>query len=102
MTKWIHLSEAERARAAAQIDKHFDITEYLLEHPEILEALPDGIVLDSESIEGIWLRLPSAVQNASGHEVIGDLPVSRTTISGTEIHGSQGTSSATSGGQVER
>lgn len=75
----------ERTRAASQIDAHFDITEFLLAHPEILAALPNGTELDVASPEAVWLRLPSMVQS-SGNVVSGSTP-RHTTISGTTIDG---------------
>lgn len=100
MTTSSRSSDAERTRVASRIDKHFDITEYLLDHPEILEALPHGTELNSESMEGIWLRLPSVLQSTCGNEAVGDPPASYTTISGTEVHGPQRASNPPSLGRA--
>ncbi len=45
-----------------RVDAHFDVTEFLLAHPEFLAALPDGTEFTVDSTEAIWLRLPSVVE----------------------------------------
>ncbi len=70
-----------------RVDVHFDVTEFLLAHPEVLAALPDGAEFTVDSTEAIWLRVPSVVES-TGTVVSGTAP-QHTTISGATIDGAR-------------
>jgi hypothetical protein len=103
MTKKLPINDEVRARADTRIDDHFAFVRYMLDHPEVLDMVPDGTVIrgdDAPGAGGTWLAQSGARIEWSDVTVVGDPRPVHPSYSGNRIEGPEG--SSTRRGSPER
>ena len=90
MSKRLPISDEDRNRASRLIDQHFAVVSHLLDHPEVLDALPDGAVIELDATQpstGEWLTDRSNPHRYADNVVVGKRTGQQTTLSGTHLEG---------------